>query len=64
MVRSNRVDVLHALDFLVIPDIDECADEASHQCQDTCVNIPGSYNCTCRVGYQLNSDGYNCSGIS
>lgn len=41
-------------------DIDECLAET--ECQEICINIPGSYNCSCREGYGLNSDGYSCSG--
>jgi hypothetical protein len=33
-------------------DIDECA-EGTAQCQHTCTNTPGGYECSCRPGYQL-----------
>ena len=44
-----------------ITDVDECA-ARTHQCLEICVNVPGGYNCSCREGYALNSDGYSCSG--
>ena len=42
-------------------DLDECKDK-THQCDvnANCTNIPGSYNCTCRPGYQGN--GHICKG--
>ena len=33
-------------------DIDECA-EGTAQCQHTCSNTPGGYECSCRDGFQL-----------
>ena len=47
--------------FLLPPEIDECKD-GSHDCHinASCTNIPGSYNCTCRPGYQGN--GSICKG--
>ncbi|XP_035699700.1 tyrosine-protein kinase receptor Tie-2-like [Branchiostoma floridae] len=40
-------------------DKDECA-AGDHICEDTCVNTPGSYTCTCSVGSQLAGDGHSC----
>ena len=34
----------------IIIDIDECD---LQYCDHGCVNLVGSYNCTCRSGYQL-----------
>ncbi|XP_074351299.1 wall-associated receptor kinase 2-like [Apium graveolens] len=36
-------------------DIDECADPTKNDCQKTCINIPGDYNCSCPRDY--NGDG-------
>lgn len=33
-------------------DIDECAEKTA-QCQHTCTNTPGGYECSCRDGFQL-----------
>ncbi|KAL9961340.1 hypothetical protein ACROYT_G030258 [Oculina patagonica] len=43
-------------------DIDECI-AATHKCPANadCVNIHGSYNCTCKSGYT--GDGLNCTDI-
>ena len=45
----------------MISDIDECAGEA-HNCSSNavCNNTKGSYNCTCKPGYE--GDGNNCKG--
>lgn len=42
-------------------DINECA-EGTHQCAHACHNTNGSYTCSCRAGYALNSDGRDCDG--
>ena len=44
----------------VITDIDECREGSP--CQQGCVNIVGSYACTCNSGYQLAADGRTCEG--
>ena len=43
-------------------DIDECLD--ANRCQHGCVNIIGSYHCTCEPGYQLSVDQRTCEGQS
>ena len=56
-----EVGGLYCFLFLLL-DLDECKDK-THQCDvnANCTNIPGSYNCTCRPGYQGN--GSICNGI-
>ena len=39
-------------DGLKCEDIDECA-EGTAQCQQTCTNNPGGYECSCRDGFTL-----------
>ena len=46
--------------FSSIKDIDECRD--ANRCQHRCVNIVGSYHCTCETGYQLAADERTCEG--
>ena len=43
-------------------DINECA-EGIDNCDHNCTNTEGSFNCLCRNGYELDSDGHNCSGM-
>ncbi|XP_017774281.1 PREDICTED: tolloid-like protein 1 [Nicrophorus vespilloides] len=38
---------------------DECS-MTDHGCAQECVNTLGSYECACRIGYELHSDGKNC----
>ena len=47
--------------FIHFQDIDECVEEI-HQCSQVCHDTPGSYSCSCRPGYDLNSDGRYCDG--
>ena len=42
-------------------DVIEC-DEDNGSCSQICINTEGSYECSCRNGYVLDSDGHNCSG--
>ncbi|XP_049400256.1 putative wall-associated receptor kinase-like 16 [Solanum stenotomum] len=43
-------------------DIDECADPSTNSCERICINIPGSYNCSCPDGYTDDGkkDGRGC----
>ena len=40
-------------------DIDECT-QGKAECQHICNNTNGSYFCSCKDGYTLNSNGKNC----
>ncbi|XP_068704318.1 adhesion G protein-coupled receptor E2-like [Montipora foliosa] len=42
-------------------DINECSSENECHVNATCANTKGSYNCTCKEGYE--GDGRNCSDI-
>ena len=42
-------------------DIDECALDTDG-CNQGCINTPGSFQCNCSEGYQLNEDGFTCDG--
>ncbi|XP_055381184.1 dorsal-ventral patterning protein tolloid isoform X2 [Condylostylus longicornis] len=41
-------------------DYDECA-KGNGKCQHNCINTYGSYKCSCRIGYSLHENGFNCS---
>ena len=47
---------------LSLSDIDECA-EGSHDCEQECVNEPGSFTCSCRDGYEPLNSGKSCVGM-
>ena len=56
--RLLNIDTISTWSFL---DINECI-FSNGDCNHDCTNIPGSYSCSCRAGYILNTDGHNCSG--
>lgn len=43
------------------PDVDECL-APNGTCEHICVNTLGSFQCSCRPGYQLHIDGRTCVG--
>lgn len=43
-------------------EINEC-ERNTDLCEHNCTNTPGSYNCSCRVGYFLETNNHNCTGI-
>lgn len=45
------------------PDVDECL-VLNGTCEHICVNTRGSFQCSCRPGYQLHIDGRTCVGQS
>ncbi len=47
--------------LVLLVDIDECA-EGTDRCEHFCHNNVGSYSCSCRVGFRLNRNGFNCDG--
>ena len=44
-----------------IADLDECT-MGVHSCSHMCHNTLGSYACSCKEGYQLQSDKLHCLG--
>jgi hypothetical protein len=51
--------------IMLLPDIDECVVFGKMACGENskCTNRPGTYDCTCKVGYYSPSgDGMNCEG--
>ena len=44
-------------------DIDEC-DIGTSNCTQRCTNEDGGFFCTCKGGYQLDSDNKTCKGIT
>ena len=33
-----------------------------HNCSQICVEVEGSFNCSCYTGYELQDDGVTCTG--
>ena len=46
---------------MYITDKDECF-TGEDACDQMCDNVPGSYTCSCAVGYTLDADMYSCNG--
>uniref|UniRef100_A0A1X7UBP4 Uncharacterized protein n=1 Tax=Amphimedon queenslandica TaxID=400682 RepID=A0A1X7UBP4_AMPQE len=49
-------------DHHICDDINECS-VANGGCQQTCINTPGSYYCSCLSGYRLTNDNTTCQDI-
>jgi predicted SprT family Zn-dependent metalloprotease len=50
--------------YLLSSDIDECTANTDN-CDDTngiCTNTAGSFTCSCNAGYELDADGFTCTG--
>ena len=41
-------------------DIDECLDR-SHGCQQICINLPGTFACTCEKGFSTDANEIDCT---
>uniref|UniRef100_A0A8W8NDF3 Fibrillin-1 n=1 Tax=Magallana gigas TaxID=29159 RepID=A0A8W8NDF3_MAGGI len=54
---------LNAQDKQSCIDVNECLNSTTNKCSfpNNCVNTPGSYNCTCPIGYSLENDGRTCT---
>ncbi|CAH0558868.1 unnamed protein product [Brassicogethes aeneus] len=44
---------------LILKEYDECS-VIDHGCEQECINTIGSYECSCKIGYELHSDGKKC----
>ena len=44
-----------------VSDINECVENRDN-CEQLCNNRAGDFTCSCRSGYQLDSDGHSCTG--
>ena len=52
---------IHAYTHSRPTDIDECTN-GTDDCQQTCMNTPGSFVCGCFDGFTLDGNGQNCTG--
>lgn len=46
---------------LFFSDLNECINNATSPCHQYCANTVGSYQCSCKFGYTLTTDGRTCS---
>ena len=47
----------------ILPDINECLSDETHNCSYICTNIIGSYICGCNNGFYLDNDETTCIGM-
>jgi len=45
-------------------DINECANNSLNNCAQKCTNTPGSFVCSCNLGFKLNSNNHDCDDIN
>ena len=58
-----QIDYSYLINVIVqYSDINECQTD-NGGCTQTCDNTDGSYQCSCRDGYELTSDDHNCAGM-
>ena len=62
MMKHTDTPHICALISHIMTDINECSTN-NGGCQHSCINSVGSYECQCRSGYQLSSDGRSCPGM-
>lgn len=49
--------------FFFLLEFDEC-ELTNHGCEHDCINTLGGFECSCKIGYELHSDGKHCEGKS
>ena len=54
-----NINIVHYMLFYV--DILNCMIN-DHNCTQICVEVEGSFNCSCYPGYELQEDGVTCTG--
>ena len=57
----NTLHSLSMCESYLYADINECSVN-NGGCQHLCVNLEGSFECQCQDGFQLSSNGRDCSG--
>ena len=51
------------IQFVIISDTNECANDFLNGCNQICTNTIGSFLCECNNGYELGDDLMTCSGL-
>ena len=61
LIDFNKLQIPCVVYIIMLVDVDECL-ERLDECDQVCANIFGSYKCSCRHGWTLNSDELRCDG--
>ncbi len=59
--HSSLTAYIYVRSFSWVSDLDECT-LGNGGCNQTCVNLDGSYTCACPPGQELADDQYGCIG--
>lgn len=60
---TNNIKEKRDVFCFAFTDIDECSQSISNLCAFQCVNVPGSYQCSCPPhGYIMSANGHTCKG--
>lgn len=55
------IEALMYFFFFFFLEFDECV-LIDHGCEHNCINTLGGFECSCKPGYELHSDGKHCEG--
>ena len=62
--KPNQELIKVSINNVLFSDIDECTANTDN-CDDTnggCTNTAGSFTCSCNAGFNLEADGFTCTG--
>lgn len=66
MIYSCNDDCVFMLNynctFSLCSDVDECANDTLHNCEQVCINRQGTFECDCNQGFELAENGRGCLG--
>ncbi len=52
---------MYLYNFVLPIDVNECFIN-NGRCEHSCTNTDGNFSCSCKTGYSLEGNGFNCTG--